>query len=466
MTRIRNMFLGSRGLTMTMVLPLMLILLAFAAALLQLTRGGLHFSAMASARQKSFYIADGGLQSAMSRLYADRQTAAINASYTASDSGSIGGGSFAYSVIQDPMYPLDPTRKQVSATGEIAGGSSTVVSQVVVYPFSSPAGPTCDWMMFANRGVTEIINAAPVATDLINGNVHSNNDVRVTTVTGAGVNGSGRFESVNRTIVQALDGSPFSTMNASLYRGTSFVTAGILSDVHRLNGSPLLGIHFANGSRSHGEQAPVSSIPMPTVDWTAIEQTPEMTIVDADHVPFGSWDDDTDTWVIRARHVFPGDNSAKYFVRGSVKFRGVVLARSTQATIAALGSIEINELSLLQTTTDGILGIGLSTAQTLQLWAKGKPNAPANVYIGRGLLQTASVALGDASLPGINFTAPFQITNQIGAYSETGDVWVKASSISVFAKTKLNLVGDGDSTFATTASIASSPTTFCQMPVT
>ena len=475
--------LGNRGLAMTIALPVMLVLLAFAAALFQLTSSGIHFTALASARQKSFYVADGGLQNAMTRLYADRTLASTNVSYTASQSGTIGDGSFTYAVVQDPMYPSDPTRKQVSSTGTVAGTRSTVVSQVKVYPFSAPGGggdtnPTCDWALFANRGVSELVSGVLAATNLIQaGNasdtaVHSNNDIRITSLTGAGVHGSGRFESVDDTIVQALVGGVDATMNANLYRGGSFVTSGGLSDVHApFTGTPILGIHFADGYRHHGQQQAVNSIPFPLPDWKALEQTPGMVIVDKDHVPFGSWDDDTDTdddtgtWVVNVNQVFPGDNSAKYFVRGNVRVHGITLARSADALIAAVGSIEIDQLSLLQTSIDlQHLGIGLNSVQTLRLIGKG------NVFVGRGMLQTAANALLDTDRAGLNLTAALAVTNQIGAYSETGDVWVKSSAITAFARTKLNLMADNNSTYAVTGSIASTPSTwggsaYCQ-PVT
>jgi hypothetical protein len=370
----------------------------------------------------------------------------------------------------------------VTATGTIAGSSSTVVSQVKVYPFAAPPGPplppdppllgspTCAWAMFANRGVAEVMNASSVVTDLLNGNIHSNNDLQVTTLTGAGVHGSGRFESVNRTVSTALVGSISSTLHAELYRGGSYVMTGALSDAHNpLNGAPLFGIHFANGTMNHGVQQAVAAIPFPVPDWIGLERS--LTHVDKDHVPFGSWDESTNTWIVNGVQIFSAENSPRYFVYGNVRFRGIQLARSTEGVIAAKGSIAVDELSLLQTAVGSVLGINLNSQQALRLFAR-KGVDPArdqgNVYIGRGLQQDATEALADTTLPGLNLSAAVAVTNRIAAYSENGDVWVKAAAITGLADTKLNLIADHDATYAVTGSLLSSPSayltpgTYCQ----
>lgn len=449
------------GFALMAVVPTILILLVFLAAMLRLTNAGMHFSAMHGARQRAFYVADGGLQAAMTRLYADRQTASTSASYTASGAASIGVDPYAYSVVQDPMYPSDPTRKQISSTASAAGVTSTVVSQVQVYPFQPPptggnGNPTCDWAIFADTGAAELVNGAAVATDLLNGNVHSNGDLHLTALTGAGIHGSGRFEAANQVVAYGAVGGILSTLSATLFRGGSWSASGALADIHVL-GAPVNGIHFSNGAPSyHGVQQPVPSVPFPLPDWKALEQASGVVVVDADHLPFGSWDSRSGTWVVEGRQVLPNDATLKYLVRGNARFQTLTLARNTRASIAAEGAIEIGEVASLQMNAGGIVAVGLNSGQTLRLIGRQ------NVFIGRSLSDPTDVALSDDSRPGLNLVASAAMSEDLAAYSQTGDVWVKSSTVSALVATRLNLVASRNSTYAVTAAPASTPTGYCQ----
>jgi len=325
---------------------------------------------------------------------------------------------------------------------------------------NSSTNPLCDWAIFADTGTAALTNVATSATALLNnGGVHSNNTITISNVAGAAVSGSGRFESVNATSEQAsatiltpLNLTLLGNTSINLYYGASNLVFGPgVIDLHLPILGPVAGIHFANtGSNKHGQQMAVSSIAFPILDFDMIERRSTTTPVDANHAPpFGAFvgANDTGTWVVSSG-LPSAPSGGTYFVRGNVQFSGFSLAQGTNTNIIASGTIEIDQLSLIQSALIG-------STQSLRLAAKG------NVYVGRQIGQTESAALLNLlSLAGLSVGVV--TTNKIAAYSLNNDVWMKLAGIATGAVTRLNLVGKQNATLATTAAIVSAPTTYCQ----
>lgn len=495
--------IGNRGSSLIIFLPLLLVLIAAMAATMKLSTSGMHFTAQASGRQKAFYVANGGLSTGLTRLYSDRATASASTTYTSTGSGSLGGGTYSYAIIQDPLNTSDPSRKQVTSTGTVASATSTVVQQVAVYPFNgtrcpngsgactagtvctpapgtctptSNGSPTCDLAIFADTGTAGLKSLAQsgglLGTSARPSKVHGNNTVTFQTIAHAAVDSYATYESVNDTLVtaQPLLGLNIPSTGAvgymahasSLHGGSSISYAGspyVHWDSPIVPTLTSLGLHFSNGM--HGAQQTVSRIAFPIPDWVELEKLlgdPSRSghVVDADHVPFGSWNSEnngTGTWVVSASAQNFGTES--YFVRGNAQLTNVTLANNASATIAATGWIEVDNLTLLSVNVGGLAAVAVNGTQTLRLLGKG------NVYLGRGMTQSADDAMISTTNLGLNLTLT-AAGNRIAGYSQTGDVWVKGTTLSGGVNPQLNLVGKVNGIFALGAAVASPPTSYCQ----
>ena len=100
----------------------------------------------------------------------------------------------------------------------------------------------------------------------------------------------------------------------------------------------------------------------------------------------------------------------------------------------------------------------MNTTQTLRLLGKQ------NVFVGRQITQTANQAVNPLTglTEGLDISASVLTTNRIAAYSQSGDVWVKESTIGAGQNVQLNLVGKHDAVLATVAALLSAPTTYCE----
>src|SRR2546425_10989158 len=122
------------GYALLSVLAITTALMVSALAAIQLSRSELHFTADHVSHQQAFYVADAGVQAALAQLSNDRVTAGTSMSYTYTGTASIGGGSYAITIAQDPLFSSDVARKQIQSTGTRNGQQSTIVAHAVVQP--------------------------------------------------------------------------------------------------------------------------------------------------------------------------------------------------------------------------------------------------------------------------------------------------------------------------------------------
>src|ERR1041384_5425536 len=127
--------IGNRhGYAMLSVIVLVAVLLTGASALLQLTRSELHGTADQVARQRAFFIAERGVQHALTKLEADRggSPGSVSTTYNATLSNqSFDSGIYNVSIVQDSAYPTDATRKLITSVATLSNQSATVTAHAV-----------------------------------------------------------------------------------------------------------------------------------------------------------------------------------------------------------------------------------------------------------------------------------------------------------------------------------------------
>ncbi|MGH7805619.1 MAG: hypothetical protein ACREQJ_14825, partial [Candidatus Binatia bacterium] len=175
---------SSRGYALLSVITIIAALLVASVAAIRMTRQELRGTADSVAARKALYIAEAGVQRALARLSQDRATAAASTTYTFSESNqAVGEGEYDVTVIQDPKFSTDATRKQITGVGTAQGQQATVVAQAQVQ--TAPPSTIC----FTDEGTCKIqtVIALPALVNLWTGNIFSNNNAAIETVVGAGV---------------------------------------------------------------------------------------------------------------------------------------------------------------------------------------------------------------------------------------------------------------------------------------
>lgn len=431
-----------RGYAMLSVVVITAVLLVVGVATLQLSRSELHSTADAVAQQKAFYVADAGFQRGVAQLDQDRGTAIASTTYSYSVTESYAGGSYAASIVQDPLYPSDATKKQISSVGQFGSRQSTTVGHVTLQPSDGCA------IVFSDGGTARIATSVPSVATLFNGTIYGNRDAAFVILAGGAIQGNGSVYAVNDLISNSAV-SVLSTLNANGFRGGNYTAYGTHAD---LLGSPALGVHFANGGGNHGVQQTVAARTFPHPDYDRIKRDSRTVIVNADRQPSGTWDSSSGTWVPTTLTAGSAADTI-YYVDGNVDVATLNLVHAASMQIVARGWVSVGTVSLLSA------GLVNNDVQTLSLVGEK------DVYVGRQILSrlpltinSEAAALADsASGIGLN-VAGVASTNNVFAYSETGPVWTKISNVAALNTPRISLVGEGDTTLGFTTAVASTVT--------
>src|SRR5688500_1654370 len=178
---------STKGYALLSVITILAALLVAGVATVRMTRRELRGTADSVAARKAFYVADAGVQRALACLSQDRATAATSTAYTYSASNqAVGEGEYSVSVIQDPLFATNPTRKQITGVGTANGQQATVVAQALVQ--TAPASSTICFTDTGTCKLQSVIYINPLLTPvplLFTGNIFSNNNAAIETPIGA-----------------------------------------------------------------------------------------------------------------------------------------------------------------------------------------------------------------------------------------------------------------------------------------
>jgi hypothetical protein len=481
--------IDDRGFALLSVIAVVGALLVAGIAAVRMTRTELRGTADSVAERRAFYVAEGGVQRALARLSQDRATAATSTAYTFTESTqALGDGTYSVTVVQDPLFPTDATRKRITSVGVVDRQQSTVVNHAVVQ------NPLPSTVCFTDLGTCRIQSAVAAVTELFDGEIFSNNDVAIETSVGLAVRGTGNIYAKDRFYDQGLTvagvnalPAVLSEMNANLYSGVQYTPTGTLSigsqqtyqtlfgnlignllwgvlgaaqDPHvgPLFGVHLygLGLHFQNGPSKHGVTQVIPQRPFPRVDWKALRRDPRTEVVNAENVPFGSWDAASGTWHVGALFSPPVDADVIYYVQGNAHVESLQLRKGVRMTIAARGWIAAEAISVLN------VGLLPGSTQSVRLIALrdnsiGRRLLSYQPLALEGPLNAISPTLGMATGIGLNVLGALTTRNRVFAYSETRDVWAKVSTLTAAStNNRIGLVAKNDATLAYTGSILSS----------
>lgn len=446
----------TRGYALLSVITIVSALLIAGIATVKMTRTELRGTADSVAYRKAFYVAESGVQRGLARLSQDRATAATSTAYTYSTSNqSFGEGAYSISIVQDPYFPTDTTRKQVTAVGTVANQQATVVNQAIVQ--TAPPSTLC----FTDTGKCRIETVAALASGLFNGEIFSNNDVEIAAALAVAVEGSGNIYARNRFRDEGLSVAGInnittgvlSTMDAQLFSGVAYTPAGLLGlgiDIHLLGPLARLGIHFANGALNHGQTQAIAARPFPQVDWEALRRDTRTVIVNAENVPFGSWDSASGTWVVGSIFAPPVDSDEIYYIEGNAHIVSLQLVKGAKMTIAARGWSAIESLNVLS------LGLLSGSRQDLRVITQGKNTIGLKVLAYAPLqlestLNALSPTLDMALGIGLDVASVLNTDNRLFAYSERDDVWAKVSTLSATnGSHRMSLIAKNNATIAYT----------------
>ncbi len=448
---------STKGYALLSVITILAALLVAGVAAVRMTRRELRGTADSVAARKAFYVAEAGVQRALARLSQDRATAATSTGYTFSASNqAVGEGVYSVSVIQDPLFPTDTTRKQITGVGTATGQQATVVAHAVVQ--TAPPSTIC----FTDTGTCKIqsVIALPALVNLWTGDIFSNNNAAIETVVGAGIragmNGGARsridarntFSDGLVTGLGAIGLNLLSTTGAELRTGVQFSPTGVLGSdfLH------LFGLHFANGGGGHGQVSPPTARAFPKVDWESLRHDSRTTIVNAESVPSGSWDATSGTWIVGSLLAPAVDADRIYYVEGNVHITSLQLLKGAKMTIAARGWSAVEALSVVNA------GLIAGSQQDIRIIAQKNNTIGLDLISYSPLtLQTTvnalGAGLGAAAGIGLNI-ASVATTNRLFAYSETGDVWAKTSTLSVLSTTRVSMVAKNNATLAFAGTVA------------
>jgi hypothetical protein len=455
---------STKGYALLSVITILAALLVAGVAAVRMTRRELRGTADSVAARKAFYVAEAGVQRALARLSQDRATAATSTTYTFSESNqTVGEGVYSVSVIQDPLFATDPTRKQITGVGTATGQQATVVAHAQVQ--TAPPSTIC----FTDTGTCKLqsIIALPVGVNLFTGNIFSNHNAAIETVAGALIRAGNPSAGVRSRIdarntftdglvtgIAGVGVNLLSATGAELRTGVQYTPSGVLG----LDLLHLLGLHFANGTNGHGQVSPPTARAFPRVDWESLRRDSRTTIVNAESVPSGSWDATSGTWIAGSLLAPAVDADRIYYVEGNVHITSLQLLKGAKMTIAARGWSVVEALSVINA------GLIAGSQQDIRIIAEdGNTIGLDLISYSPLILQTAvnalGAGLGAAAGIGLN-VASVATTNRLFAYSETGDVWAKTSTLSVLSTTRLSMVAKNNATLAFTGTVAAGVRTY------
>jgi hypothetical protein len=461
-------------------------LLVSAAAAIQLARSELHFTADHVAHHQAFYVADAGVQSALTRLSYDRSSAGTSTTYTYTSSASLGGGTYSYTIDQDPLFPSDPERKRITSSGTRNGQQATVVANAVVQPGAGAGSSAlCSSQILMSDGTTsatslgraQLYNSIAVAPALLggrifDGDIFSNRDAEISWAIAVASTAAGNVKAYNNFYSNALI-TVLTTLAANLtYRGSYILESG-----H--SHLPLVGkgVHFANGI--HGVQdLTITKQPFAHPDYSKLKADTRTVIVNANNVPFGSWDSATGTWVYSGALEFPASPTIIYYVEGNARIASVYVSGGSSSAIVTRGSLAIGLVGVLYP------GISISGSANVAVGPTGAAaSVVANVSVGSvqrlhliaekdlvvGRWDVLNVSIGSSTETNTlsvvaNANAGLTLTtgllniaseNDIFAWSDTSTAWVMASGLDAAATTRACVGAEGDATLAFRANIAS-----------
>ena len=452
---------STKGYALLSVITILAALLVAGVATVRMTRRELRGTADSVAARKAFYVAEAGVQRALARLSQDRATAAASTTYTFSESNqAVGEGVYSVSVIQDPLFSTDATRKQITGVGTASGQQATVVAQAQVQ--TAPPSTIC----FTDTGTCKLqsIIALPVGVNLFTGDIFSNNNAAIETVVGALMRAGNPSAGVRSRIdarntftdglvtgIASIGVNLLSSTGAELRTGVQYTPSGVLGlDLHPL--LPL-GLHFANGTNGHGQVSPPAARTFPRVDWESLRRDSRTVIVNAENVPSGSWDATSGTWIVGSLLAPAVDSDTIYYVEGNVHITSLQLLKGAKMTIAARGWSVVEALSVVNA------GLIAGSQQDIRIIAEDGNT------IGLDLLSYSPLTLqsvvsglgaGVATAAGIGLNvASVATTNRLFAYSETGDVWAKTSTLSLLSTSRVSMVAKNNATLAFTGTVSS-----------
>ncbi|MGH7897426.1 MAG: hypothetical protein ACREQQ_05705, partial [Candidatus Binatia bacterium] len=342
---------SNQGYALLSVVGIVGALLVAGVGTLQRVRTQLHYTADQVALQTAYHLAEAGVERGLAQLDHDAATAATAAYvHPTIPAGSLGGGTYTVTLAQDPLYasPIDPTRKLITAIGTFNGQQATVVAHALVQP---PQDPCSQYIVFAESGDARLLSTVGVSSDLFDGNVFSNQDAEISLLASAGALGfraTGNVTAVGNFINHSTLGV-LSNLSATLLRGGAYTTPVGSTHAHvPIVGTPLLGMHFSNGSSPSGDgaQTTVASRTLPVPDWDRAKRSATVIVNDDNYatvVPGSSWTAN-DIWNVNTWSLNP---NARYYVDGSVNVVGLQLASGLTAEIWARGRIAIKRVSLL-----------------------------------------------------------------------------------------------------------------------
>jgi hypothetical protein len=455
---------STRGYALLSVVTILAALLVASVATIRMTRRELRGTADSVASRKAFYVAEAGVQRALACLSQDRATAASSTAYTFSASNqAVGEGVYSVSVVQDPLFSTDPTRKQITGVGTANGQQATVVAQALVQ--TAPASSTICFTDTGTCKLQSVIWINPLLpVNLFTGNIFSNNNAAIETAVGAliragnpSVGVRSRIDARNTftdglvTGIGAVGATLLSATGAELRTGVQYSPSGILG----LDLLHLYGLHFANGVNGHGQVSPPTRRAFPKVDWESLRRDARITggIVNAENVPSGSWDATSGTWIVGSLLAPAVDSDTIYYVEGNVHITSLQLLKGAKMTIAARGASVVEALSVVN------VGLIPGSQQDIRIIAEdGNTIGLDLISYSPWTLQTVVNGLGAGvgTAAGIGLTGlSVATTNRLFAYSETGDVWAKTSTLPLLSTSRVSMVAKNNATLAFTGSIAS-----------
>ena len=449
---------SSAGYALLSVTAIIASLLVGAAATITMTRSELFQSAQEVGHQKAFYVAEAGIQRGLAELEQDRAAAAASTTYSYSLSNqSFGDGSYSITIGQDPVNASDASRKLIQSTGLVGSQQSVVVSHAVVRSglFNDPDAdgdgdgdepfPGICPILFSDSGTARIINNG-VATTLFDGDIFSNGNVELNSFANVRPMANGTVRARGNFVESGLL-NLLANMNATLLRQGGFVKGPLHFHLMVLN----TGVHFSNGG-GYGTQQTITSVPLPLPDYESIKKNADTVVVNADNVPFGSWDSVTNTWLVNVTFSIPALAQHTYYVEGNASLNGVQLFREATATIVTRGWLAVENLTVLNTD----LLNGSADRQRLALIGEE------DVYLGRQVISTnpltveAEAAALGSTVTGLGLAAvEAGDRNEVFVHSEKGEAWVKGGTVNAASQLRTCILGKQDATLAFTAGLLS-----------
>jgi hypothetical protein len=334
-----------------------------------------------------------------------------------------------------------------------------------------------------STGRARLVSDVAGLTTVFNGSIFSNRDVEIGWGVAVLAGGNGQVKAYNNFYSNAAL-NLLSTLGATLtYRGAYVPEPG---HSHGLIPLPR-GVHFSNGI--HGAQdLTIAQRPYPHPNYAALKADPRTVIVNAQNVPFGSWDSATNTWVYSGILKFPVSPTVIYYVDGNARLSSIYLSGGSTSSIITRGSLAIGQIGVLfpgvslsgtvnvavgpaGAAASVVANVAIGSVQTLHLLAEK------DLVLGRSdiLSITASSATETNTLSALAYanaglsltTGLLNIasTTNILAWSDTSTAWVLASGLDLAATTRANVCANGDATLAFRSSVASTvvpytPTSF------